>query len=461
VNKRALIVDDSNTARQVLSNRLKRYGIDVDARESAAAAIDYLYDNAPDAIFMDYEMPGMDGFQALKVIKSNPNTALIPVMMYTSREGGLALSQARALGAVGVLPKQVESQDLEKVLYSLHLMPEQESLVHGFRDSELEVLSRAQRPDNVHPIAEAERHPGRVEMVSLPMDDLREPAEGTNGQRRWVRRELNQHEERLREGLSKQIDGLRGELSEFAAGLGEPEPRQGPLLLGRLAVLSLLAGLAILFYFTVFSPWAPALKGLAEQNAEVRDLLAEQDRRLDQMQQPAAMASSDSDYGNEPMAAPLRLLEWAANQGTGFAYGEVPFSDRRALWLSELIEQLKAVNFRGTIELRASYGNFCLWKGNTGDLKLAPPGLDVNNCVFSADQDRGLEGRSDQSVSFANNIDVEAARSDGAIDILLLTSGYNDPQIPYPPVYEVKTAGDWNRIAGLNQRIWVSLYSSE
>ncbi|MCU7812921.1 MAG: response regulator, partial [Candidatus Thiodiazotropha sp. (ex Notomyrtea botanica)] len=97
MTKRALIVDDSKTARLVLSNKLLQYGIDVDTRESAAAAIDYLYDNAPDAIFMDYEMPGMDGFQALKVIKSNPHTAVIPVMMYTSKAGGLAMSQARAL----------------------------------------------------------------------------------------------------------------------------------------------------------------------------------------------------------------------------------------------------------------------------------------------------------------------------------------------------------------------------
>ncbi|MEJ2405694.1 MAG: response regulator, partial [Candidatus Thiodiazotropha sp.] len=136
--KTALIVDDSKTARQVLSTKLKNYGVSVETRESAAAAIDFLYDHAPDAIFMDYEMPGMDGFQALKVIKSNPNTALIPVMMYTSKSGGLAVSQARALGAVGVLPKQLEPQDLEQILNTLHLMPEQESLVHGYKHSDQE-----------------------------------------------------------------------------------------------------------------------------------------------------------------------------------------------------------------------------------------------------------------------------------------------------------------------------------
>ena len=62
----------------------------------------------PDVIFMDHMMPGMDGFQAVQAIKNNPRTATIPIMMYTSQEGELYVGQARALGAVGVLPKQVK-----------------------------------------------------------------------------------------------------------------------------------------------------------------------------------------------------------------------------------------------------------------------------------------------------------------------------------------------------------------
>src|SRR5690606_17820460 len=50
--------------------------------------------------------------------------ATIPVVMYTSQEGELYLSQARALGAVGVLPKTVKQADVSKVLYQLRLLPE-------------------------------------------------------------------------------------------------------------------------------------------------------------------------------------------------------------------------------------------------------------------------------------------------------------------------------------------------
>ena len=78
----------------------------------------------PDVIFMDHLMPGMDGFQAIQAIKGNPDTAMIPVVMYTSQEGELYVSQARALGAVGVLPKTVKQADVSRVLYQLRLLPE-------------------------------------------------------------------------------------------------------------------------------------------------------------------------------------------------------------------------------------------------------------------------------------------------------------------------------------------------
>ncbi|MBV8496098.1 MAG: response regulator, partial [Gammaproteobacteria bacterium] len=125
--KRALIVDDSKSARLFLARVLEKYDIDVDSAETAEAAIDYLSANRPDVIFMDHLMPGMDGLQAVHAIKNDPRTATIPIMMYTSQEGELYLGQARALGAVGVLPKQIKPTDVSRVLYQLHLVPDRRS----------------------------------------------------------------------------------------------------------------------------------------------------------------------------------------------------------------------------------------------------------------------------------------------------------------------------------------------
>ena len=121
-SKRALVVDDSKSARAFLARILERHEIEVDAAESAEAAIEYLARNKPDVIFMDHMMPGMDGFQAVQTIKNNPRTSAIPILMYTSQEGDLYAGQARALGAEGVLPKQIKQADVTKMLFQLRLV---------------------------------------------------------------------------------------------------------------------------------------------------------------------------------------------------------------------------------------------------------------------------------------------------------------------------------------------------
>lgn len=462
--KRALIVDDSKTARQVLSGKLSNYGITVDALESAAAAIDYLYENAPDAIFMDYEMPGMDGFQALKVIKSNPHTALIPVMMYTSKEGGLALSQARALGAIGVLPKQLEAQDLEGVLNSLHLMPEQESLVHGYKDDELDGVSTIRRRGNIHSINEHDRRKtAPIEQVSLPMDNFQDSATGVESLRRFIRREQSQSEERLQQALEKHFAELQGELFEVEAVQEESgkHAKRGQLL-GILSILFLFAGFILIYYFLEFSPMASRSGSLpqSELSEEVVGLINAQSEKIELLTEELNVG----DYGSltdNISAVPVKLIEWAANQGAEFDFGERPFNDQRALWLSELVDQLKDAGFRGTIELRATHGNFCLEKSGAGEVSIAKEGLDINECLFAVDLRGNNEWLNDQSVAFANYLNVELARSGGELEILLFSSGFNDPLITYPALYNVKTVNEWNSIAAQNQRVRVNLYTSQ
>ena len=120
--KRALVVDDSKSARAFLAKLLEEQSLEVDAAETAEQAIDYLAHHRPDVIFMDHLMPGMDGFQAVQTIKNNPRTSAIPILMYTSQEGDLYLGQARALGAEGVLPKQIKQSDVTRMLFQLRLV---------------------------------------------------------------------------------------------------------------------------------------------------------------------------------------------------------------------------------------------------------------------------------------------------------------------------------------------------
>ena len=110
--RKALIVDDSSTARHVLGRMLKQLDMSVQQADSGERALEMLHSETPDILFLDHIMPGMDGFQVLKAIKSNPETEFIPVIMYTSQAASKYKDEAKALGASGVISKQLEKNTL-------------------------------------------------------------------------------------------------------------------------------------------------------------------------------------------------------------------------------------------------------------------------------------------------------------------------------------------------------------
>ena len=115
----ALLVDDSKSARFALRKLLERNGLQVDMAENAEQALDYLNANQPDVIFMDHLMPGMDGFEAVKILKNQPKTAAIPVVMCTSKDGDAYAAEAHAIGAVDILSKPATPSSLQLILSRL------------------------------------------------------------------------------------------------------------------------------------------------------------------------------------------------------------------------------------------------------------------------------------------------------------------------------------------------------
>ncbi|WP_295440633.1 response regulator [uncultured Thiodictyon sp.] len=114
-----LLVDDSKSARYALRLALQRLGVEVELAESAEAAFQVLAGSLPDAILMDHMMPGLSGFEALDVIRADPRTAQIPVVMCTSHEAADFAADARRRGAVGVLPKSMAAERLPDLLSGL------------------------------------------------------------------------------------------------------------------------------------------------------------------------------------------------------------------------------------------------------------------------------------------------------------------------------------------------------
>lgn len=114
-----LVVDDSPSARVILKRLLEKSGIQVHLSNSGSEALRFLKNNSPDIIFMDHTMPGMDGLEATKAITSNPKTASIPVVMYTSNDEEGYAENAKEHGAMGVVSKPASSEKLFSVLSDL------------------------------------------------------------------------------------------------------------------------------------------------------------------------------------------------------------------------------------------------------------------------------------------------------------------------------------------------------
>lgn len=188
--QRALIVDDSRTARVALRQMLVRHHFDVEMVESAESALDYLKTQTPYVIFMDHLMPGMDGFEALRAIKSNPACAAVPIVMYTSKEGDVYVGQARALGAVDILTKPARSEELEQVLarveHYVHTeapVPSIEVLTIEEEVSEEEPAPHA-RTLEMPVVADQHRPPSSIMIPAVPEDVLPPPA--VRARRGWM-----------------------------------------------------------------------------------------------------------------------------------------------------------------------------------------------------------------------------------------------------------------------------------
>lgn len=118
--KNALLVDDSKVARFALSKLLESREMEVNMAGSAEEALDYLNNHhRPDVIFMDHLMPGMNGVEATKAIKGNPDTAAIPIIMCTSKKSQSFIDEARNFGVYNILTKPPQDDGLNQVLDQL------------------------------------------------------------------------------------------------------------------------------------------------------------------------------------------------------------------------------------------------------------------------------------------------------------------------------------------------------
>jgi YesN/AraC family two-component response regulator len=111
---KVLIIDDEPSTLFMFSLFLDAYGYEAITAENADTGIEMFKKERPSIVFTDIKMPGMDGLDALKILKSIDHTVQVIVM--TGHGDQDLMRQAMGFKATAFLNKPIERAALEKVL---------------------------------------------------------------------------------------------------------------------------------------------------------------------------------------------------------------------------------------------------------------------------------------------------------------------------------------------------------
>ena len=133
MSEKVLLVDDETDFLEIMAQRMKARGLDVTTAESANKALTIINKKHFDAIVMDFQMPGMDGMEALKAIKNkHPELQIILLTGYATVEKTV---EAMKAGASDYLEKPADIEILVKKIKqakkdkNLHIEQEAEQRV--------------------------------------------------------------------------------------------------------------------------------------------------------------------------------------------------------------------------------------------------------------------------------------------------------------------------------------------
>jgi len=465
----ALVVDDSRMARYVLSKMLKEQGINVDTVESAEEALGYLCNTLPDMIFMDHTMPGMDGFQAIRAIKNDPKTATVPIMMYTSKEGDVYMNQARALGAVDVLPKQLKPVQLVQVLERQQLLPHQ----------------IAKRPTNTAPPNTTLPHtttptvppvkiepPAPIITASDVGDDLEQVAKDAERSienksfTNEVKQILNEHKDELAEqssersqvlleNLDHKIDAVSLSLSTFIKETKENSGIFHKLSDSTKITLLIINVVVILGLGALSIQQSTELKQLKGKNQNLEEVISIEDAKAESEKTTLESELKNNLYKNQlHLDQWVANLQWALNRKNQFLWNEKPFNKSLARLLTSTAEKLHTAGFKGSINLTSHLGEFCLLANENGNPELPIEPQTLSECTISDINEQQAEHLGlEKTVQFDNFVAAFELQYENSLSITLKSEGLSTPTASYPEKSTEFSAKRWNAIATKNQRV--------
>jgi two-component system cell cycle response regulator DivK len=115
MSKCILVVEDQEDSRRILRDLFGNAGFELIEAESGEDALSAVMTRRPDLILMDIQLPQMDGYEATRRIKSNPEMKELPVIAVTSYALAGDDTKALAAGCIAYVSKPFSPRALLKV----------------------------------------------------------------------------------------------------------------------------------------------------------------------------------------------------------------------------------------------------------------------------------------------------------------------------------------------------------
>ncbi len=115
----ALVADDSPAIRGILSRALTALGFVVVEAANGSEAVRLARQCHPAVVLLDLCMPGMDGWDVVACLRSDPALEEVPIVVMTAYYGSSIIESARRAGCQHVIAKPFELQDIARAITAL------------------------------------------------------------------------------------------------------------------------------------------------------------------------------------------------------------------------------------------------------------------------------------------------------------------------------------------------------
>lgn len=114
-----LLAEDDTDIQLIARLALRRAGFEVSVAGDGEQALAAVAANRPDAVLLDWMMPGVDGLEVCRRLKAAPETADLPIVFLTAKSQSSEIERGLALGAVGYITKPFDALTLGRDLHTI------------------------------------------------------------------------------------------------------------------------------------------------------------------------------------------------------------------------------------------------------------------------------------------------------------------------------------------------------